>query len=51
MFIRVKRGKVQIGGRIKDHTEIGKLRHKHNKEQEKISNTKIIKKRLTTNYC
>ena len=36
MFIRVKRGKVQIGGRIKDHTEIGKLRHKHNKEQEKI---------------
>ena len=36
MFIRVKRGKVQIGGRIKDHTEIGKFRQKHNKEQEKI---------------
>ena len=37
MFIRVKRGKVQIGGRIKDHTEIGKFRQKHNNEQEKNS--------------
>ena len=34
MFIRVKRGKVQIGGRIKDQTWIAKFRQKQQRTKK-----------------